>query len=166
MLLTYNFIQILLLKLQSSCSSNIVSFQLAYNSMSSTISEEEVVTSTENAKRKLALNTCNESLKKKNGERTTFRKIDPFGSGEFNFFKIPFGVNPFALVPPEVQDFESYTSGYRSTTPNAMTKSLSTPTLTSSSGNNFYAYSIVVLFNSAFSNQFRYRVLNECYTSD
>ena len=113
--------------------------------MSSTISEEEVVTSTENAKRKFALNTFNESLKKKNGERTTFRKIDPFGSGESNFFKIPFGVNPFALVPPEVQDFESYTSGYRSTTPNAMTKSLSTPTLTSTPGTNFYAYSIVVI---------------------
>ena len=106
------------------------------------------MTSTENAKRKFALNTFNESLKKKNGERTTFRKIDPFESGEFNFFKIPFGVNPFALVPPEVQDFESYTSGYRSATPNAMTKSLSTPT--STPGTNFYAYSIVATLNSKY----------------
>jgi hypothetical protein len=94
------------------------------------MSDEEIVASTENAKRQFALNTFNDSLKKRSGPALDrFRKVDPFGSGEYDFFKMPHTVNPFALVPPEVQDFDAYTSGYRISTPNlARSSSLSTIT--------------------------------------
>ena len=98
------------------------------------MSDEEMVASTENAKRQFALNTFNDSLKKKNGSSSAsdrFRKVDAFGSSDFDFFKMSYTVNPFALVPPEVKDFDSYTSGYRSSTPNLGGKSSSLSNLTS-----------------------------------
>ena len=82
---------------------------------------DDDVTSVETAKRKFALNTFNDSVKKKSDGVQDHRRIDPFGGGELDFFRTTSSVNPFALLPPDTKDFESYTSGYRSATPNRFT---------------------------------------------
>lgn len=95
--------------------------------------------SAETAKRKFALNTFIDSVKKKNGitvggpcpgskSSKPRSKLDPFGGGEFDLSKMPLSVNPFALVPPDVKDFAMYTSGYGSAVTNSVVESPVTTT--------------------------------------